>query len=245
MRPNFSMVLLASLLAVPVAASAQTAAPAPAPAPSSVLGPMTDDQIQAAIARGNKKKPENIGLTMTDVATGDFSGMECRNCGQTYFSVTVYTPLQWIEATAATAKATNKQFTLADVTEAMREPVLHVVSKEVRNSLNLTASNVTAEISKVAITDQAKTAMVDPLTTKTSQQNGVKGSGFNGYVSTSTAFSVFSLASLAPVMSNDKAEFYVVLTVESRTRFEKLKVKDVKQAMNEGCKACGNRPWPI
>jgi hypothetical protein len=237
--------VLASLLAFPVAAVAQAATPAPAPAASPVLGPMTDDQIQGAIARGNKKKPEEIGLTMTDRDTSDFAGMECHNCGDVYYQITIYTPLQWIEATAATAKATNKKFTLADVTDAMREPVLHVVAKEIRDSLNLTASNVKAQISKVGIADQAKTSVIAPLTTKTSDNPDAKGTGFNGYVSTSTAFSVFSLKSLAPVMSNDKAEFYVVLTVENRTKFEKLKVKDVKQAMNEGCKACGNRPWPI
>lgn len=239
MKPKFAIaLLLASLFVIPVGALAQSAPTA------SGFGPMDDAQIQAAINRGNAKK-HDVGLTITDVDTSDFAGMGCHNCGEIYYSVTIYSPLQWIELQAASAKAANRKFTLEDVTPAMREPVLHVASKELRNNLNLTADGVAAKITKVEIADQAKTATVAPLTTKISDQTGVKNTEFTGYVSTSTASSLFSLDALAPIMSNDKTEFYVVLTVEGRTKFEKLKVKDVKHAINEGCKACNARPWPI
>src|SRR5258708_2931940 len=89
------------------------AAPAPAPVPppvatvlvptrpladpqvipirSSTYHALNDSEVAAAVLKGSHESPARIGLTLVDMETLLLSGMFCKECGQSGYSIVVYT----------------------------------------------------------------------------------------------------------------------------------------------------------
>lgn len=102
---------------------------------------LTLEQFQAAIERGLKSRPSEIGL---DFKTTKFNsgkavlrsfvrshlshGLDSRH-GLENFGVVMYTPLAWVERQAAIAASRDLPFVIGNVTDEMRRPVLRVYVK--------------------------------------------------------------------------------------------------------------------
>ena len=124
---------------------------------------LTDDQVGLAITRGSGK-PHRIGLTLNDKQRAFFSTLACKTCAQSGYTITVYNPEQWIELGAAQAKKEMLPFSLADVTEAMRAPELHVVALPSRAEY-LTGSGIalSSSVHRVVLNDTARQTTIQPL----------------------------------------------------------------------------------
>lgn len=126
MRTLKILVLSATSVALASAATAQA---------------LTTEQVQAAVDRGLKSKPSEIGLTFKvsqfnnakAFTRSAFKRFRSRGLDDSHgleeFGLAVYTPLAWIERYAATAASQLRPFSSADVTDEMKRPVLRVFVK--------------------------------------------------------------------------------------------------------------------
>jgi hypothetical protein len=184
---------------------------------------LTDAEVQAAIDRGSSGKPHTIGLQLHDVENSAFSSLSCSTCGQTDYFVTVYTPSQWIEAAAAAAKNVNKTFSLANVSDAMRRPVLRVTAQQIRNSGGRRVPPT--PIQQVTLTDQAKKEIIQPLVERGNQQALVQN-GDRGSIDASSAGANFDMAAVHQVAG--KGDFFIVVTNDNGAIYLKVKVRDLQ-----------------
>lgn len=125
MRKLFFVVSMEILLVyLPVMAQAQT---------------MSDEAVATAVERGNKTTPDRVGLVLTPSGFGlkDFVGggislnpLNSNANPWDGFAVVLFTPQTWVEQAAAKAKAVYKPFSINDVTDDMRRPVLRIFSKQ-------------------------------------------------------------------------------------------------------------------
>ncbi len=102
---------------------------------------LTDQQIQAAIERGQNTKVKDIGLFMKASALEQFkpkglarsflrAAINPLGNNQDFweqFEARMYTPEAWIALQAAKAKDLRVAFTAAQVTEEMRRPIVRIV----------------------------------------------------------------------------------------------------------------------
>lgn len=110
-------------------------------ASAAIAQALTAEQVQAAITRGLKSKPSEIGLAfkITDFNNAKaftrsaFKRFRSRGLDDSHgleeFGLAVYTPLAWIERYAATAASQLRPFSSADVTDEMKRPVLRIFVK--------------------------------------------------------------------------------------------------------------------
>lgn len=222
------MLLVLLLVSVPFSFSQLTPAGAPAvastPAPADTGTPsvMTDSEVQAAIAHGaNNKRP--IGVHVQAFDTGDVAGTGCRHCGEISFDLTVYNAEQWIEAQAFAANQAKRRLTPDNVPQSMRQAVVYVIAREVRNDLDLTASATDIGFRAIQLAGGDKAAMVEPLVHKFTQQMGDPGSGLTGHVDTATATAIFSVDSVKGLLAKNRGEFDVVLTLSRGQKFLRVK----------------------
>lgn len=130
---------------------------------------LTDEEITAVIAQGVKAKGEEQGLVLKDVASALFSkGVDLQ--------ARLYTPSTWIAQQASQAAKEYRPFTLKDVTEDMRAPVLRVTIME-EQPIN--------SFQHVVLRDQTKTQALQP-TVKESFLEEVTASSWAGMFGAST-----------------------------------------------------------
>lgn len=94
---------------------------------------LTEEEIDAAIQAGMKKKKERHGLNLEDQTKNFLNAMANMNRpAYSYrqekgFSINVFTPITWIRQMSANAAKEYRTFTRTDVTEEMKLPVMAVV----------------------------------------------------------------------------------------------------------------------
>ena len=187
---------------------------------------LTDDQVRLAIARGNGK-PHQIGLTLNDKQTAFFSVMACRTCGQSGYTITVYNPEQWVELSAAQAKKEMLPFSVADVTDQMRAPELHVVALPSQAEY-LTGSGIagSSSVHRVVLNDTARQTTIQPLEVR---QNTLQSNSALRSFEYTMAAAEFSLSDVARLRDSDpKGEFFIVVVGDNQNKFFKVKSRVFK-----------------
>ena len=215
-------------------ANATPTAPAAAPVVPEVIQPgsLTDDQVKQAIDRGNKERPQQIGLTLNDIQTAIFSGMACTTCGQSGYTIMVYTPEQWIELGAARAKGEMLPFSIADVNVQMRAPIVHVIALPSKaNYLTGEGISFSSSVHRVVLNDTARQITIQPITVvnDTVQDNSALRS-----IQYTTASADFLMSDVDKLRASDsKHEFFIVVVGDNQNKFFKVKSRDFKKLFNE------------
>jgi hypothetical protein len=194
---------------------------------ASAVAVLTDSQVQAAIEQGANGRPHAIGLRLHEVDDSNFSGLSCNTCGQTDYFVTLYTPSEWIEAQATAAKRQKQPFSPANVTEAMRRPVLRVVAVQIRNAGG--RSVAPTPIPDVTLADLSRKTVLQPLLDDRGQQS-VERNGDRGSINSSFSASEFEMAAVDHLRGNGNGGFFVVVSVGGRTKYMKVETEALEHA---------------
>ena len=94
---------------------------------------LTENEINTAIETGMKKKKDRHGLNLEDQTKNFLNAMANMNRPaysqrqEKGFSITVFTPITWIQQMSANAAKEYRSFTATKVTEEMKLPVIAVV----------------------------------------------------------------------------------------------------------------------
>jgi hypothetical protein len=187
---------------------------------------LTDDQVRQAIARGNGKRHQ-IGLTLNDKQTAFFSALRCQTCGQSGYTITIYNPEQWIELGAEQAKKEMQPFGLADVTDQMRAPALHVIALP-SQAEHLTGSGIagSSSVHRVVLSDTGRQITIQPLAVSLSTLQSNSALRSFEYTMASTEFSMSDVARLRD--SDRKGEFFIVVVGDNQNKFFKVKSRDFR-----------------
>jgi hypothetical protein len=188
---------------------------------------LNDSQIAAAIEEGHKKKDYQIGLTLLDHQTALRTAMSCVTCGESGYTVKIYTPLKWIEHLSQDAKKEMKPFTLADVTPEMRTDVLRVVALPSKAAY-ITGRNLagSSSVHRVVLTDKEKATIIQPVT---NENGNVEDNSAYRSVSYTSAFSSFAMKDVDSIRGDDNGEFFVVVVGDNQNKYFKVKTRMFKQ----------------
>ena len=196
-------------------------------APSSTYHVLNDSEVAAAVLKGSHERPSGIGLTLVDLQTALISGMLCKECGQSGFSIVVYTPLKWIEYQAAVAHRQLRPFSYEAVTPQMREPILRVMAYPSKaDYISGTGLSFSSSVMRVVLTDDTKQNIIQPLT----NENGIveTNSALRSYSYTSASAS-FSLSDVDQIRGeDDKGEFFVAVVGTNQNKYFKVKTRMFK-----------------
>ncbi len=187
---------------------------------------LTDDQVRQAIARGNGKRHQ-IGLTLNDKQTAFLSSLRCQTCGQSGYTITIYNPEQWIELGAQQAQKEMQPFGLADVTDQMRAPALHVIALP-SQAEHLTGSGIagSSSVHRVVLSDTGRQTTIQPLDVSLSTLQSNSALRSFEYTMASTEFSMSDVARLRD--SDRKGEFFIVVVGDNQNKFFKVKSRDFR-----------------
>jgi hypothetical protein len=188
---------------------------------------LSDAQVAAAIAKATGKHHGAVGLTLNDVQASMLSAMACNTCHVSGYTVTIYTPEQWIEQLAINAKSEMISFSVTDVTPEMREPLLHVVALPSKaDYINGAGLSEASSVHRVVLTDRTKTTIIQPV----SNENGtVESNSALRSISYGTATSTFQMLDVDKVRGDDNGEFYVVVVGDKENKYFKVKTRMFKQ----------------
>ena len=190
--------------------------------------PLTDAQVTGAIRNALASKHHSIGLTLNDVQTNMLSGLMCRTCQTSGYTIYVYTPESWIELKAVQARREMLPFGLADVTPEMRLPYIHVLASPSKPEyLNAGGMGMASSVHRVVLSSTDRSDVVQPL----SESHGEVelNSALRSFTQAS-AGAVFSLADVERLRSEDpNREFFVVVVGDNQNKYFKVKTKFFKQ----------------
>ena len=187
---------------------------------------LSDEQINQAIARGNGKSHE-IGLTLHDEGTAFKAGLsgalnDCDTCGVSGYSIIVYGPEQWIELQAAIVKKSMLPFSITDVTEEMRQPLLRV------NALPSRATYITgaglsqsSSVERVVLTDTERQTIIQPFDIDHGLVKDSSAFRSVGYQSVSASFMMHDVSDLRA--TDKKREFFIVVVGAKQNKYFKVK----------------------
>jgi hypothetical protein len=211
-----------------------TAPTLPLPSGSKVFGQPTqflsDSEVNQAIAQSQGRQPQ-IGLVLRDIQTGLLTAMACRTCAVSGYSIHVYTPEQWIRQMAVNAHREMLPFSEKDVTQDMRQRLLHVVAMPSTPAyLTGTGFGFASSVHRIVLTDMTRQVIIQPI------ELG------NGVVETNSALrsANFSNAHAAFVMSDvdalrasdGKHEFFITVTGDRQNKFFRVKERFFKTLFN-------------
>lgn len=188
---------------------------------------LNDSEVAAAIEKGSREQPHAIGLTLLDIQTALLSGMTCKTCGQSGYTVVIYTPVKWIEFQAALAKRQLRPFAFANVTPEMRDPILRVLALPSKaDYITGQGLSLSSSVSRVVLTDKTKNTIIQPLTNE--QGNVESNSAFRSvnYTSASASFSLTDVDTIRG--EDDKGEFFVVVVGSNQNKYFKVKTRMFK-----------------
>jgi hypothetical protein len=144
------------------------------------------------------------------------------------YTVTIYTPEQSIELQAQHANKEMLPYSVADVSEQLRQPLLHVVGlPSTPDYLNGPALSLSSSVHRVVLSDTARQTTIQPL----DMANGtVESNSALRSATFSTATAAFSMADVTRLQAADpKGEFFVVVVGDNQNKFFKIKTKYMKQ----------------
>ena len=188
---------------------------------------LSDAQVAVSIDKGMSKRHKLIGLTLNDVQTAILSGMACHTCGESGYTVTIYTPEQWIEQLAVNAKREMLPFGVSDVTPDMREPLLHVVALPSRAAyINGAGLSGASSVHRVVLAGKDKAQVIQPV----GNENGSlqDNSAFRS-IDYGTATSTFQMLDVDKIRGDDNGEFFVVVVGDKQNKYFKVKTRMFKQ----------------
>lgn len=177
---------------------------------------LSEADIQAAIAKGLKGKGKEQGLVLEDSGQKFLAAMSnSYDRPSTGFSVVLYTPTTWIEQQASNAAKEYRDFTLADVDEFMRRPILRaVVNPDTPNTVNANGVHGTSSVQHVVLRDESRKTVIQPsdkheFTTEASNAMGAR----KEYVGLVAEFPLEKLGELRG--ANGDREFFVTVIGET------------------------------
>jgi hypothetical protein len=216
----------------PIRPAAQVETSSPAvdgwnPGIGSTLGLLTDAQVNQAIQEGLRSR-HSIGLRLNDVQTSMLTTVACHTCAQSGYTITVYTPEQWIELAARHAKREMLPFSVADVPYEMRRPMLHVVAlPSTPEYLNGAGFSFASSVHRVVLSDTSRQITIQPLELSNGavELNSALRSATFG-----TGAASFLMDDVGRLRAGDpKGEFFVVVVGDNQNKFFKVKAKYHKQ----------------
>jgi len=223
---------------VPVASPGNTApssrpAAIPSIAPPNVsptiiapTGSLSDDEVDRAIQMSlTSRRP--VGLRLNDVQTSLISAVVCRTCAQSGYTLTIYTPEEWIEFEAQRARRELLPFTVADATAEMRLPNLHVLALP-NTPAYITGPSLSrsSSVHRVVLSDTARQITIQPLHLR---NGSVESNSALRSATFRTAAATFSMSDVQGLRSSDpKGEFFVVVVGDNQNKYFKVKTKDFK-----------------
>src|SRR4051812_17859338 len=126
---------------------------------------LTDGQVRAAIEHGLRAKPREIGLRLNDAQTAFFSGIVCKTCGTSGYTIYVYTAESWIELQALKSRGEMMPFGLENVTPEMRLPCLHVLAlPSTADYITGTGLSMSSSVHRVVLSSTDRAETIQPLT---------------------------------------------------------------------------------
>jgi hypothetical protein len=186
--------------------------------------PLTDSQVQASIDRALHVKRRQIGLRLNDVQTAVFSGLACKTCQTSGYTIWVYTAESWIEEEAVRARREMMPFSLANVTDEMRQPYIRVLAlPSTAEYLTGAGMSMSSSVHRVVLSSTDKEDVVQPL--NVTQSTVESNSAFRSYSYTS-AGAVFSVDDVERLRSKDQSgEFFVVVVGDNKNKYFKVKTR--------------------
>lgn len=198
---------------------------------------LTDAQVTDAINNALFGKRHQIGLTLNDVQTNLFSGLMCKTCQTTGYTIYVYTPESWIELKAVQAHREMLPFGLSDVTPEMRLPYIHVLASPSQPEyLNASGMGMASSVHRVVLSSTDRSDVVQPLSE--SHDEVELNSALRSFTQAS-AGAVFSVADVERLRSEDpNQEFFIVVVGDNQNKYFKVKSRFFKRLF-------GATPEPI
>ena len=184
----------------------------------------SNEAIRQAIAEGLKSKGAFHGLQLQEGGKTFMRGMEALSgdngtASSTGFRVHIYTPITWIRQLASDAAKEFRPFTVEDVREEDKAPILRVVVYP-DQARTVTAKGVagTSSVQHVVLRDSAKKTVIQP-TSKDAFSEVSKNAmgGAEQYEGIRVEFPLDGLRELR----GEKGDGEFILTVVGQTRNER------------------------
>jgi len=189
---------------------------------------LTDAQVMEAINRARSAKHHPIGLTLNDVQTNVVSGLMCKTCQASGYTIYVYIPESWIELKAVQARREMLPFGLPDVTPEMRLPYIHVLASPSKPEyLDAGGMGMASSVHRIVLSSTDRSDVIQPLSESHSQVE--LNSALRSFTQAS-AGAVFSVADVERLRSEDRnQEFFIVVVGDNKNKYFKVKTRFFKQ----------------
>ena len=189
---------------------------------------LTDSQVIGAINRALSGKRHQIGLTLNDLQTNLLSGLVCKTCGTTGYTIFVYTPESWIQLKAVQARREMLPFGLENVTPEMRLAYIHVLASPSRPEyLDANGMGMASSVHRVVLSSTDRSDVIQPLSE--SQAEVETNSALRSFTQ-SSAGAVFSVEDVERLRSEDpKREFFFVVVGDNQNKYFKVKTRFFNQ----------------
>jgi hypothetical protein len=197
-------------------------------------GRLTDEQVNAAIQRGNHdKRSHRIGLTLVDQQEFFLSGLLCTTCQTSGYVITIYTPEQWIEQAARYARREMAPFTIADVPEEMREQTLHVVAMPSTPAyLNGNGFSWASSVHRVVLSDTSRAITIQPVALSHGSIETNSAFRSASFISATVSFFMADVERLRA--ADPKGEFFIVVVGDNKNKFFKVKTRYMSELFPTG-----------
>jgi hypothetical protein len=244
-------------------ASADTTAPAPAapvaepvqpptstesdvkvagvPVEKSDLLSFTREELEGAIKLGISQKGRCTGLQLQDGGRAFMNAlMKPSDQMGTGFSIVVYAPLEWIAQQASDAAKQYRPFTVDDVTDQLRLPVLRVVvHPDMPHNMTARGRATTSSVQHVVLRDDSKQIVAQPVAKEPFEEEASNALGAHAtYMGLRATFSIDDLAKVRG--PNGDGEFFVTV-VGDGTAEKNFKVKTKHFAHLNGTKSVAQK----
>jgi hypothetical protein len=196
----------------------------------------SNEAIEKAIAEGLKGKGSMQGLEVEEASAKVGSFIHAMNTGlngysnsaapSSGFRVVIYTPLTWIRQQASDAAKEYRPYTLENVREEDRAPVLRmVVYPDTATEVSARGASGTASVQHVVLRDKAKKVVIQPTLKESFNENvGNAMGGKLEYVGVRLEFPLDGLRELRGAKGDQ--EFVVtVVGLENREKNFDIKKK--------------------
>jgi hypothetical protein len=199
---------------------------------------LTDSQVTTSINHILSGKPHSIGLTLNNLQTNIISGLLCRTCQTSGYTIYVYTPASWIELKAFQARREMLPFGLADVTPEMRLPYIHVLASPSQPEyLNASGMGMASSVHRIVLSSTDRSDVVQPLSE--SHDKVELNSALRSFTQAS-AGAVFSVADVERLRSEDpKGEFFLVVVGDNKNKYFKVKTRFFQQLFGSATDGAG------
>jgi hypothetical protein len=189
---------------------------------------LTDTQVAAAVNSAFTGKRHQIGLALNDMQTNLFSGLVCKTCKTSGYTIFVYSPESWIELQAVQARREMLPFGLSNVTPEMRLSYIHVLASPSRPEyLNANGMAMASSVHRIVLSSTDRTDVVQPLS---ESRSAVESNSALRSFTQASAGAVFSLEDVDRLRSKDqKGEFFIVVVGDNLNKYFKVKTRFFNQ----------------